>query len=248
VTINRIIVWLAAVALTAPAQQVFFGNLHSHTSYSDGSGTPDEAYTHARDVAKLDFLAITEHNHKEAGKIATNPALYSGTDPASLISTAGRFNKDGRFVAIYGQEFSSISSGNHGNVFDVNTVISSTDVPNGDWGKLLTNWLLAHPDTTGSVPLLLLNHPAISTSPNAKEYGRDDFPTAAAWIAALDQRARLINIVNGPSHDEGTDILCREIPNPSSFDTSTSGCTSALRPTRIITRRTGAMRPAPEQG
>ena len=31
-------------------QQVFFGNLHSHTSYSDGSGTPEESYTHAEDV------------------------------------------------------------------------------------------------------------------------------------------------------------------------------------------------------
>jgi len=44
------------------ADKVFFGNLHSHTSYSDGSGTPSEAYAHARDVAKLDFMAITEHN------------------------------------------------------------------------------------------------------------------------------------------------------------------------------------------
>ena len=52
-----------ALLLAAPQQpQVFFGNLHSHTSYSDGSGTPEEAYAHARDVAHLDFLAITEHN------------------------------------------------------------------------------------------------------------------------------------------------------------------------------------------
>src|SRR5437016_828310 len=49
----------------AQAEHVYFGNLHSHTSYSDGSGLPEEAYKHARD-AGLDFLFITEHNHRLA--------------------------------------------------------------------------------------------------------------------------------------------------------------------------------------
>jgi len=58
--------------------RVFCGNLHSHTGYSDGSGTPAEAYEHARDVARLDFLAVTEHNHAQAGAISGNHALYNG--------------------------------------------------------------------------------------------------------------------------------------------------------------------------
>src|SRR5262245_14254422 len=68
---------------------VYFGNLHSHTSYSDGSGTPEDAYRHARFEAHLDFLAITEHNHDKAEQgaaadrrdgilIATNHDLYNG--------------------------------------------------------------------------------------------------------------------------------------------------------------------------
>jgi hypothetical protein len=56
-----------------PDTSVFFGNLHSHTALSDGSGTPAEAYERARDTAGLDFLAITEHNHAQAGDIAGNP-------------------------------------------------------------------------------------------------------------------------------------------------------------------------------
>jgi len=64
---------------SAQELQVFFGNLHSHTSYSDGTGTPEEAYRHARDVARLDFLAITEHNHDQAGRIANDHSLYNGT-------------------------------------------------------------------------------------------------------------------------------------------------------------------------
>jgi hypothetical protein len=180
--------------------RVFFGNLHSHTGYSDGSGTPAEAYTHARDVARLDFLAVTEHNHAQAGAIAGNHALYNGPQPASLISTATQFNEAGNFVALYGQEFSTISSGNHANVLEVGDVIATSAVPNGAWDVLLNTWLPAHPDSEGKPAVLLLNHPATNDSPNAKEYGIGKFANATAWRSRLDPHAELINIINGPSH------------------------------------------------
>jgi hypothetical protein len=190
------------VVPTAAGVRVFFGNLHSHTSYSDGSATPADAYAHARDVAGIDFLAVTEHNHSQAGgAIARDHTLYNGARTDSLISTAGRFDQAGRFVALYGQEFSSISSGNHANVFEVGEVIDETAVPNGGWDNLLNTWLPAHLDSAGLPAILLLNHPAQSSSPNAKEYGIDDFPTATAWRNALGAHAALINIINGPSHD-----------------------------------------------
>ncbi len=189
---------LAVPAAVSAQERVYFGNLHSHTSYSDGSATPEEAYRHGRDVARLDLLAVTEHNH--LGRMATEPVLYGGAMSPSLISTAGRFNADGQFVAIYGQEFSSISSGNHANVLEVGEVIASAQVPNGDWRSLLATWLPAHLDSQNRPAILLLNHPAISDSPNEREYGRDDFSSAEAWRSALDAHASLINIVNGPSH------------------------------------------------
>jgi hypothetical protein len=34
----------AAAAEANRIRQVFFGNLHAHTSYSDGSGTPRDAF------------------------------------------------------------------------------------------------------------------------------------------------------------------------------------------------------------
>src|SRR5215510_163157 len=90
---------LAVSPVWAQTETVFFGNLHSHTSYSDGSGTPDEAYQHAREVAHLDFLAITDHNHarceekvsadrKDGVMIATSPNLYTGPDPSAIIPAA----------------------------------------------------------------------------------------------------------------------------------------------------------------
>ncbi len=39
----------------------FWGNLHAHTSYSDGQLTPADAFAHARDVAGLDIQLITDH-------------------------------------------------------------------------------------------------------------------------------------------------------------------------------------------
>ena len=56
-----------------------------------------------------------------------------GTLP-SLIATSNRFNVDGTSVAIYGQEFSSIGTGNHANVFEVPAVIVQND---GLEGRLL---------------------------------------------------------------------------------------------------------------
>lgn len=183
--------------------RVYFGNLHSHTSYSDGSGTPTEAYRHARDVARLDFLAITEHNHHGApSQVATNHDLYNGPQASSLIQTARRFDEPGRFVALYGQEFSSIGSGNHANVLEIGEVIDETVVPNGRWNLLFDTWLPAHKDSQNQPAIMLLNHPSQSSSPNSKEYGIDDYPNQSTWRERLEGHVRLINLINGPSHDD----------------------------------------------
>jgi histidinol phosphatase-like PHP family hydrolase len=193
--------------VTAAELKVFFGNLHSHTSYSDGSGKPAQAYRYARDTAKLDFLAITEHNHRlaELGAgdradgllIATQPALYNGASASSLISAANAINQPGKFVALYGQEFSTISSGNHVNVFDVDKVIDDLVITNGHFDQLLS-WLAAHHDSTSADPVVQFNHPDSVKRLANIEYGRDDFPDSAAWRAAWVPYAHLIEVLNGP--------------------------------------------------
>jgi hypothetical protein len=77
------------------AMQFYFGNLHSHTRYSDGSGTPRDAYTWARDVAGLDFYAVTDHGET--------------VDPYEWWLTgryADAYNRDGSFIALRGFEWS----------------------------------------------------------------------------------------------------------------------------------------------
>jgi hypothetical protein len=186
-------------------QEVFFGNLHSHTSYSDGSGTPEEAYRHARDVAGLHFLAITEHNHQQAESgaaddrrdgilIATDHSLYIGPQPEALIPTANRLSEDGNFVALYGQEFSSISQGNHINVFEIGSVITAG---NGKFSDLITS-LASNLDSAGNPPIIQLNHPSLFSN-GTTEYGADDFGTKAQWITMMGRHATLIEIANGPA-------------------------------------------------
>jgi hypothetical protein len=201
-SLTFLFLFFIARATYAQEPHVYFGNLHSHTSYSDGVGTPEEAYEHARDTAGLDFLAITDHNHSY--DMASDPTVYSGNQEASTISTANRMTQDGVFVAIYGQEFSSIGSGNHANILECGEVIDTEDVANGKWDVLLNDWLISHLDSQGKPAIVLLNHPATSGSPNSKEYGRDDFNNDfEEWRDTLDSFAQLINIVNGPSH-QGT--------------------------------------------
>jgi len=201
----RLLAWSILLASHLGAQHVYFGNLHSHTSYSDGSGKPAEAYDHARKIAKVDFLAISEHNHAQAEDgasadrrdgilIATSPALYTGPSQAALIPAAGKAIENGKFVALYGQEFSSISKGNHVNVFDVDKVI---DVPNGDFRKLV-DWMAAHPDSQGQAPILQMNHPELFDD-ESTEYGADDFAGKAEWIREVGKYARLLEIITGPA-------------------------------------------------
>ena len=205
-----ILIFLACAVSLAAQDNVYFGNLHSHTSYSDGSGKPAQAYKHARDVAHVDFLAITEHNHAQAEQgaaadrqdgilIAKDHSLYSGPASTSLISAAHAANKDGTFVALYGQEFSSISSGNHINVFEIPDVIT---VPNGAFDQLVT-LLDTVRDSRNKQPIVQFNHPGLNTKNPAKDYGEDDFASDAEWIDKMGKFARTIAILNGP-HDTKT--------------------------------------------
>lgn len=42
---------------------IYFGDIHSHTGYSDGTGDPNSAFDYAKRSGKGDFLAITDHSY-----------------------------------------------------------------------------------------------------------------------------------------------------------------------------------------
>jgi predicted metal-dependent phosphoesterase TrpH len=113
---------------------VYFGNIHSHTIYSDANeGMPEETLTWARDTVKYDFYAITDHSELFTIPLTNftgfppepnpnmQPALTKWDDIGAKVD---EFNKDGSFVAIRGFEWTSEEYG-HINIFGTDTYTTS---------------------------------------------------------------------------------------------------------------------------
>ena len=101
---------IVAVALTllmagtanAADYSPYFGDLHVHTNYSDGTGTPEDAYSAAYAAALLgeaDFFATTDHNHCSYGDGWMTTANWADT-----LAIADAYNHPGVFVTLPGYE------------------------------------------------------------------------------------------------------------------------------------------------
>lgn len=75
--------------------KIFNGEVHAHTDFSDGRGTPPEAYDYARDVGKVDYFSVTDHNVPKL----TDEKFFS-----VMPALAEEKNEDGKFAALYGYE------------------------------------------------------------------------------------------------------------------------------------------------
>ncbi len=223
-----------ATARPDTSLHVYYGLLHAHTMICDGSGTPAEAYAMAR-KAGLHFFAVTPHNHIEAESgagerkdgisIARMHELYNGNRNVTVTrkwKTGGTYRSeqvtltpliqaahnatDRRFVALYGQEFSTISTGNHVNVLGVDHVLTTE---NGNYRLLLDHLRTAAP---GAV--IQLNHPEVeqdlfATAGSDKEkrrmyndYGIDagDLgPAFSNWAGVMQPYTHLIELLSGPA-------------------------------------------------
>ncbi|MCZ4223302.1 CehA/McbA family metallohydrolase [Pedobacter rhodius] len=97
----------------------YYGNLHSHSSYSDGNKDdltkkPEDDYAFAKNSMNLDFLGISEHNHTQAGMSLAN--WQPGIDAAKKATTSN-------FVAMHGMEWGVISGGGHVIVYGIDSLI-----------------------------------------------------------------------------------------------------------------------------
>ncbi len=86
----------------------YFGQLHAHTSLSDGTGSVEEAFAYASQVPGLDFFAVTDHSdsfdHALEGKIGQDGTAVSQKWAAGKAAAAAV--TDGDFVGIFGYEMS----------------------------------------------------------------------------------------------------------------------------------------------
>jgi hypothetical protein len=93
---------------------VYFGNIHSHTAFSDGEGVPDEAYDYAKNVAGLDVLAITDHSNLFDFQFEPSKSRKW----ADVHRSADENTKNGEFVAIAGYEMTWYGDQGHMNVYN----------------------------------------------------------------------------------------------------------------------------------
>ncbi|MGN0180463.1 MAG: hypothetical protein ACI4DY_13655 [Monoglobaceae bacterium] len=82
-----------------PEYNIYFGELHGHTEMSDGKPTVDEYFINIRDNAKLDFAAITDHDHGGIGK----EELF-GDKWEYIKKKTAQYNESGKFTTILGYE------------------------------------------------------------------------------------------------------------------------------------------------
>ena len=97
----------------------YFGNLHSHSSYSDGNAdntslVPADDYAYAKTALCMDFLGISEHNHATAGMNIAN--WQPGRTQAVSATTSS-------FVGLYGMEWGVISGGGHVIVYGMDSLV-----------------------------------------------------------------------------------------------------------------------------
>lgn len=82
---------------------LYWGDIHCHAKYCDGRRTADDVYLFAKNVAKLDFAAITTHD--KVGKVFLDKHKWE-----IIQERSKNHNKPGEFVSIEGYEWDG-----HGN-------------------------------------------------------------------------------------------------------------------------------------
>ncbi len=88
-----------------PPSRIYWADLHGHTWLSDGLRSPHEYYRYARDTARLDVAAATDHDWRLEGR----------WDEARRA--AAWYHQPGRFVSLLGYEWTSAAHGHKGIYF-----------------------------------------------------------------------------------------------------------------------------------
>jgi DNA/RNA endonuclease YhcR with UshA esterase domain len=92
---------------TAPEMSAFHGDLHNHTSYSDGSLTAATAYATGK-ANGFDFMAVTDHSY-----------AVDDNEWAQMLQAANDATIPGQFVALRGVEY---TQGAEGHINVINSV------------------------------------------------------------------------------------------------------------------------------
>ena len=185
--------------------QRYFGQLHSHTQYSDGAGSLDSALAYVKalpDNANVDFVAFTDHSNYFDKSGAANPegALYDMTKATEYSQQTWKSYKDavaafntenaGSMVAIAGFEMTWSGGPGHINTFNTPGIVSrnNTTLNNKTKDAGLQAYYKLLSQTEGANSISQFNHPG-TTFGNFIDFGY--------WDAVVDTRMYMVEVGNG---------------------------------------------------
>ena len=198
------ITWFFTVGATK--YQHYFGQLHSHTQYSDGAGTLTDALRYVENLpasANVQFVAFTDHSNYFDSSSSPNveAALYD----TSLVKdsdanhswktykdTIAKFNEDnaGSMVAIGGFEMTWSGGPGHINTFNTPGIVSRNNKTlnnkTDDAGMKAYYALLSQAEGANSISQF--NHPG-TTFGNFKDFNY--------WDPVIDSRMYMVEVGNG---------------------------------------------------
>ena len=187
-----------------PKYNLYFGQMHSHTEYSDGSGSLESALDYIYNLpesANVDFVAFTDHSNYFDKYGGTNPegALFDlslATETSrnmwlEYTETMDAFNaKQNKVLAIGGFEMTWSSGPGHMNTFNTEGIVSRNNQTlnnkTGNAGIQAYYQLLSEDEGEGSISQF--NHPGLM-------FGT--FVDFAFWDKKVDERVQLIEVSNG---------------------------------------------------
>ena len=185
--------------------QRYFGQLHSHTQYSDGAGSLESALAYIKalpDSANVDFVAFTDHSNYFDKSGAANPegALYDMTKATEYSQETWKAYKDavaafntenaGSMVAIAGFEMTWSGGPGHINTFNTPGIVSRNNSTlnnkTDDAGMKAYYALLRQEEGKNSISQF--NHPG-TTFGNFKDFNY--------WDPVIDSRMYMVEVGNG---------------------------------------------------
>lgn len=185
--------------------QRYFGQLHSHTQYSDGAGSLESALAYVKalpDNANVDFVAFTDHSNYFDKSGAANPegALYDMSQATEYSQETWKAYKDavaafntenaGSMVAIAGFEMTWSGGPGHINTFNTPGIVSrnNTTLNNKTKDAGLQAYYKLLSQAEGANSISQFNHPG-TTFGNFIDFGY--------WDAVVDTRMYMVEVGNG---------------------------------------------------
>ena len=184
--------------------QLYFGQLHSHTTYSDGSGSLESALEYIENLpesANVDFVAFTDHSNYFDASGNANPegALYdmslATADSQAMwseyVGAMRDFNaRQSNVIAVPGFEMTWSGGPGHINTFNTPGIVSRNNTilnnKTSDAGMKAYYALLSQAEGADSISQF--NHPGST-------FGT--FTDFAYWDALIDTRIQLVEVGNG---------------------------------------------------